>query len=78
MKKDADKPEAMKVASRLSALLCAIGLHAWKEQRTIERKMGFTTAYMEGDVCQRCGQHKRDPLKDIERLPYGFKVVEPK
>ena len=61
--------------SRLSALLCAIGLHAWKEQRTIEWRHEYTTLFFKGDVCQRCGKHRFDPAKVTQGLPQGYEVM---
>ena len=56
-------------------ILCALGLHKWKEKRTIEWKMEYVTAYLEGDVCQKCGKHRCDPATDTEGLPQNYKVI---
>ena len=56
-------------------ILCSLGLHKWKEQRTIEWKMEYVVAYIEGDVCSRCGKHKCDPAKVTEGLPQNYKVI---
>ena len=56
-------------------ILCAIGLHKWKEQRTIEWKMEYVVAYLEGDVCSNCGKHRCDPAKVTEGLPQNYKVI---
>ena len=59
----------------LGDILCAIGLHKWKEQRTIEWKMEYVVAYLEGDVCSKCGKHRCDPAKVTEGLPQNYKVI---
>jgi hypothetical protein len=63
--------------SRLSAWLCAIGLHDWKEQRTIEWRHEYSTLFFDGDVCQRCGKHRCDPAKVTQGLPQDYKVLGP-
>jgi hypothetical protein len=41
-------------------LLCRLGIHRWKEERVLECRLTCATAWLEGDVCQRC-EALRDP-----------------
>jgi hypothetical protein len=42
-------------------LLCLFGLHQWREERVLEKRMSSgIVAYLEDDVCQRC-EALRDP-----------------
>ena len=56
-------------------MLCAIGLHKWKEQRTVEWRLEYGTLFFTGDVCQRCGKHKVNPRRLPDGLPPGYVVL---